>query len=160
LIRTAALAALCVAVGTAAGIAGSPAATKSKPGRASRPVPPPGMFRHGGGPPVHSEAVVLNKARDGFITRTTDAGTVKSVSGDQLAITEGIKTVTYKDATITVPTDATVYRNGAKSALNDLKAGDHVVVSRSPEGTFVAAFDSQHRPRFRGGRHIGPPFRP
>jgi hypothetical protein len=160
--RTAVIGALCAAVGAGAGIAGSSAATTGKSSgktakASNRAGPPAGPFRLAGGPPVHSEAVVPNKAGDGFITVTTDSGTVKSVSGDQLTITEGTKTVTYKNVTVTVSSDATVYRNGAKAALSDLHAGDHVVVSQSSEGTFVGAFDSQHRPPFGGRPHFGPP---
>jgi hypothetical protein len=153
-VRTAVIGALCVVVGAAAGIAGGSAATggksSSKSARASH-FGPPGPFRFGGGPPVHSEAVVPNKARDGFITVTTDSGTVKSLSGDQLTITEGTKDLTYKDVTLTIPNDATVYRNGAKADLGDLKDGDHVHVAKSSEGTFVDAWDSQHRPPHPGG---------
>jgi hypothetical protein len=150
--RTAAIGAACAVIGTGAGIAGSSAATSGKSsGKAAstsnHPGPPGGPFRLAGGPPVHSEAVVPNKARNGFITVTTDAGTVKSVSGDQLTISEGTKTLTYKDVTITIASDATVYRNGAKASLSDLQAGDHVMVSRSSEGTSVDAFDAQHQPR-------------
>jgi len=149
--RTAAIGAVCAIVGTGAGIAGSSAATKSKSSTRSaaatdRPGAPGGPLRLGGGPPVHSEAVVPNKARDGFITVTTDGGAVKSVSGDQLTITEGTKTLKYKDVTLTIASDASVRRNGATAALSDLKAGDHVMVSQSSESTHVDAFDSQHRP--------------
>jgi flavin-dependent dehydrogenase len=160
LMRTAAIGAACAVVGTGAGIAGSSAATHSKSsGRSAaaddRPGPPGGPFRLGGGPPVHSEAVVPNKARDGFITVTTDAGVVKSVSGDQLTITEGTKTLTYKDVTLTITSDATVRRNGKEAALSDLQAGDHVMLSRSSEATFVDAFDNSHRPRPHGGPRRG-----
>src|SRR5439155_10824934 len=159
LVRPTVIGALCVAIGAAAGIAGGSAATSSKSSDRAAGVQVrvgPGPIGLGGGPPVHSEAVVLNKARDGFITVTTDAGTVKSVSGDQLTITEGTKALTYKDATVTIPGDATIRRNGAKAALGDLKAGDHVIVSRSSDGTFVGAFDSQHRPPLVR-KHFGPP---
>jgi hypothetical protein len=155
LIRTAVIGALCVVIGTAAGITGGFAASSKSSSKAantrSHARPPGGPFRHGG-PPVHSEAVVLNKAGDAFITVTTDAGVVKSLSGDQVTITEGTKTVTYKDATVTIPSDATVYRNGAKASLSDLREGDHVMVSRSSEETFVGAFDTDHQPPFGGPR--------
>jgi hypothetical protein len=168
LLRTVTVGALCAVVGTGAGIAGSSAATSvksksSKSARASHDGRPGGPFRLAGGPPVHSEAVVPNKAGDAFITVTTDAGKVKSVSGDELTITEGTKTLTYKDVTLTIPSDATVYRNGSKESLSDLEAGDHVLVSRSSDGTFVDAFDSRHRPPHPGGprgRHGGPPGPP
>jgi hypothetical protein len=161
LTRTVMIGALCAVVGTGAGIAGSSAATssKSKSARASHAGRPGGPFRLAGGPPVHSEAVVPNKAGDKFITVTTDAGKVKSVSGDELTITEGTKTLTYKDVTLTIPSDATIHRNGSKVSLSDLKEGDHVLVSQSSDGTYVDAFDSQHKPRDGGpgGRHGGPP---
>jgi hypothetical protein len=150
--RVAAIGALCALVGAGAGIAGSSAATSSKSqSRSAAPGgpggPPGGPFRVGGGPPVHSEAVVPNKAGDGFVTVTTDAGVVKSVSGDQLTITEGTKTLTYKNVTVTVPSGATIYRNGQKASLSALTTGDHVMVSSSTDGTVVGAFDSSHRPR-------------
>lgn len=164
LMRAAAIGALCAVVGASAGIAGSSAATAgksaSKSATASHLGRAAGLFGFAGGPPVHSEAVVPNRAGDKFITVTTDAGTVKSVSGDQLTITEGTKTLTYKDVTVTIPSDATVYRNGSKAALSDLQAGDHVIVSRSSDGTFVGALDSKHRPPHPGDRHNGPPAGP
>jgi len=119
------------------------------------------MFDHGG-PPVHAEVVVLNKAGSGFVTVTEDNGRVDSVSGDQLKITESAKkgsaTITYdKDVTLTVPSDATVRRNGATAKLGDLKAGDHVRVAKSSDGTTVDAFDAQHHPGFPGGPPPGAP---
>ena len=161
--RTVMVGALCAVVGTGAGIAGGSAATSSKSKSSSKSARfshfgrPGGPFRLGGGPPVHSEAVVPNKAGDKFITVTTDAGKVKSVSGDELTITEGTKTLTYKDVTLTIASDATVYRNGSKASLSDLKEGDHVLVSQSSDGTFVDAFDSEHRPPHPGPGGPGGP---
>jgi hypothetical protein len=101
---------------------------------------------------VHAEAVVLNKAGTAFITATEDNGIVVSVSGDQLTLKEGTKTVTYKTLTITVPGDAKVYRNGSSAQLSDLKAGDHAHVSQSSDGTVVFAGDKAHGPG-PGGPH-------
>jgi hypothetical protein len=95
-----------------------------------------------GGPPVHSEMVVPNKAGDGFITVTGDDGKVNSVSGSQLTITEGTEKATYKTVTLDIPSDATVVRDGDKAQLSDLQAGDQVHVSQSPDGSFVFATDS------------------
>jgi hypothetical protein len=94
-----------------------------------------------GGPPVHSEMVVPNKAGDGFITVTSDDGKVNSVSGSQLTITEGTEKATYKTVTLDIPSDATVVRDGDKAQLSDLQAGDQVHVSQSPDGSFVFATD-------------------
>jgi hypothetical protein len=124
---------------------------------AGAPKPPMGAkvlrFRTGdpgaaaipfGGPPVHSEMVVPTKSGDDFETVTQDNGTVKSVSGDQLTITEGTDKATYKTATLTIPGDANVIRNGEKASLGELQAGDDVHVSQSSEGTFVYASDAQY----------------
>jgi hypothetical protein len=149
----------CALVGAIGGIAGSAAAPSSTsetqtitnghkgwgPGRGGRP----GLA--GGGPAVHAELVVPNKDGNGFITVTLDSGKVKSVSGDQLTITEGTDKATYKDATLTIPSNATVRRNFADAKLSDLKEGDHVHVRQSSEGSFVFAVDDAHQ-----GQRPGP----
>jgi hypothetical protein len=156
LVRLAAVIGLCALAGAAAGIAGSAAAPSSK-AKKGNPSLREGPGRGFHGPPVHADAVVLNKAGNGFITQTEDSGKVKSLSGNQLAITEGVKNVTYKDVTLTIPSNATVVRNFAKAQLSDLKVGDFVHVSQSSEGTFVLASDASHRPgRGRFGHHEAP----
>jgi hypothetical protein len=168
-VRVGAVIALCALGGAAAGIAGSAAAPSSKAKKANsgRRAGPP--FGPRGGPAVHANAVVLNKAGNGFVTVTEDAGKVTSVSGDQLSITEGVNNVTYKDVTLTIPANATVIRNHAKAQRSDLRAGDFVHVSQSSEGTFVFAEDANFRTSERnrfggprgfggaGGPHGGPP---
>ena len=148
----------CAAVGAAGGIAGSAAApskTKSKSSSAAATYPAngPAGRPHRGGPggrAVHSEEVVLNKAGTAFITETRDNGKVKSVSGRDVTITEAIGSVTYKDVTITLPADAKIERNGKTAAVGDLKAGDHIGVSQSSDGTFVHAGDASFRPKGPG----------
>jgi len=54
--------------------------------------------------------VVPNRAGNGFDTITEDQGAFQSLSGDQLTITEGTKTLTYKTVTLTIPSNAIVYR--------------------------------------------------
>lgn len=161
----------CATVAAVAGIATGAAAPSSNDNSTSNgnsgqlapfpgPIgpPPPRVVGHGaagksggvvlrgpdafGGPPLHSEMVVPNKAGDGFITVTMDDGKVNSVSGNQLTITEGTEKATYKTVTLDIPSDATVVRDGDKSQLSDLKEGDQVHVSQSPEGSFVFATDS------------------
>jgi hypothetical protein len=161
-----AVAAVCALVGAAAGIAGSAAAPSGHghKAQARHGGGPPGPFgMRIGGPPVHSEAVVPNAAGDGFDTVTMDNGKFKSLSGDQLTITEGTDKATYKDATLTIPGDAKVYRNGSAAQLGDLKDGDRVHVIQGPRGVLVAAHDDQHQPPgpprgLHGGRgdHDGP----
>jgi hypothetical protein len=158
--------ALCAAVGAAAGIAGTAASPKH--GSQGTEIRAHGMRHFGharfGGPPVHVEAVVLNRAGDKFITLTEDSGKVKSVSGNDMTITEGFGNVTYKDVTVTVPSDARVSRNFKDAKLSDVKAGDRVHVEQSSAGTNVFAVDpSAMPPRPYGlhhdpdGRGAGPP---
>src|SRR3954454_6636611 len=162
--------AVCALVGALAGIAGSAAAPSKSSKKSSTTAPRQGFrFRggpafHRGGPAVHAEAVVPNKAGDGFITVTSDAGKVKSVSGDDITIDESFNNVHYKDVTVTIPDGATIIRNHAKAALSDIKADDEIRVIASSEQTIViaedAAFQKQERKQF-GGRgpwdhHGGP----
>jgi len=160
-VRIGAVIALCALGGAAAGIAGSAAAPSSKAKKANsgRRVGP--LFGHRGGPAVHANAVVLNKAGNGFITVTEDSGKVKSLSGGQLTITEGAGNVTYKDVSLTIPSNATVVRNHARSQLSALHTGDFVHVSQSSEETFVVAedtnFRNSERNRFGGPRGYGGP---
>ena len=97
---------------------------------------------------VHSVSVVLNGKGDAFITQTTDSGTVQSVDtgAGTITIVEGVKGVTYKTVTLTIPSEATVVLDGKSSSLGSIVAEDHVVVSSSSEGTTVFAADSSFRP--------------
>jgi hypothetical protein len=97
-----------------------------------------------GGPPVHSEMVVPTRNGEDFETVTQDSGTVKSVSGDELTITEGTEEATYRTVTLEIPADAKVVRNGEDAELGDLKAGDRVHVSQSSDGSFVFATDGEY----------------
>jgi hypothetical protein len=111
-----------------------------------------------GGPPLHSEMVVPTRSGENFVTVTQDSGTVKSVSGDQLTITEGTKEATYKTVTLDIPSDARVVRNGRNAELGDLRQGDHVHVSQSPQDSFVFATDSDYmKNAFRRFKHLPPP---
>ena len=151
--------AACALIGASIGMAGAGAATSSKSKSASTTTRnanrPPGWMR--GGPPVHAEEVRLNKAGDKFITVTEDSGTVKSISGNDVTITEAANGVTYKDVTITIPDGATVMRNGQTAQLSDLKAGDHVHVEQSSDGTNVFAGDDSFRPDGPHGAGGPPP---
>ena len=152
MIRMGAVGGVCALVGGAAGIAGS-AASSSQPTKvvgasamiAAGPGAPFGLgpLADAAGPPVHSENVLPNK-KGGFDTMTMDRGSFSSLSGDQLTITEGTKTATYRTVTLSIPSGATVRRNGEAAKLSDLKSGDTVMVAQSPQGTDVAAHDAQH----------------
>ena len=166
LVRGGLVAGACVLVGAAGGIAGSAAAPSQNTQTTTNGKHERGFHRDGhrgfmgGGPAVHGELVVPNQAGNGFETVTLDNGTVKSVNGDQLTITEGTKSATYKDATLTIPSGAKVQRNFADAQLSDLKAGDRVHVSSSPEQTVVFAVDANHQgppPGARGPHGPGGP---
>jgi hypothetical protein len=156
---------VCVAVGTLAGIAASAAApahpqkarsagsdeqVADPAARAGMIGPPPGgpAFKIGiGGPPVHAVQIVPNKTDDGFETVTQDSGTVKSISGSSLTITEGTDKATYSTPTLTIPADATVERDFQSAKLSEIQTGDHVIVSASSGGTTnVFAVDPQYWP--------------
>ncbi|TML05217.1 MAG: hypothetical protein E6G41_10460 [Actinobacteria bacterium] len=102
---------------------------------------------------MHSETVVPNKAGDGFITVTSDAGTVKSTSGNDVTIDESVGSLHYKDVTVTIPDGATIIRNHAKASLSDIATGDEIRVIASSEQTIVIAesqaFQKQERRQFR-----------
>jgi hypothetical protein len=163
-VRTGAVGVVCALAGGAAGIAASSASSSrptpvKPPGAIAEAIGPllgPGPLADAAGPPVHSDSVVPNE-KGGFDTITMDRGRFSSLSGDQLTITEGSKTATYKTVTLTIPSDATVRRNGEVAKLSDLKAGDTVLVLQGPKGTLVAAHDAQHpdllRFKFRAPHH-------
>ena len=151
LVRVGVVAGACARVGAAGGIAGSAAAPSQSARTTTNGKQERGphlrmrMGFAGGGPAVHAELVVPNSSGNGFETVTLDNGTVKSVDGDQLTITEGTQSATYKDVTLTITSGAKVQRNFADAQLSDLKAGDRVHVSSSPEGTDVFAVDANHQ---------------
>ena len=176
---------VCALVGALAGIAGSAAAPSKSTAqkkadhkkakalrKAMRGGPGFGFgFRMGGpgmmmGGPVHSETVVPKEDGTGFVTVTTDAGTLKSVDGTTVHVKEGTDKATYKDdAAIDVGSDAKVIRNGKDAKLSDLKEGDHVrVITGAPKGNIVIAVDdafiAQMKQKFkrfgeRGFHHHG-----
>jgi len=173
--------AVCALVGAIAGIAGSAAApSKSKSAHAAKKNAraQARMMRHafrrgmrpgfGPGPgflfgPVHADAVVPKRDGSGFLTITTDAGTLNKVDGTTVHLKEGTDKATYKDDVgIDVGSDATVIRDHKKAALSDLKEGDHVrVIQGTPRGTLVMAEDDafikQKQSEHRGWGPPGPP---
>jgi hypothetical protein len=152
----------CVLAGAAAGISQSAASSSSssssaKAGKAGAHARLAGAhgfgFGHGPGGEVHAVEVVPNKAGTGFVTVTEDNGTITAVDSGAGTITlkEGTSSATYATPTITIPSGATVTLDGATSSLEKLKAGDHVSISSSSEGTTVFAVDSSFQPGNRPG---------
>jgi hypothetical protein len=167
-LRTLAVIGVCAVLGAAAGIAGSAAA----PSSTHSSMPPrfgfrsrgalgygglfagPGIGLGGSGPVVHADAVVPNGS-GGFETVTLDRGTVVSVSGNQLTITEGTPSATYKTVTLTIASGATVVRDGASTQLSSLQKGDTADVVQTPSTTRVTAFSSGYKPRPPNRGNIG-----
>src|SRR6185437_13803778 len=161
-----AAASACALGGAAAGISQSAADSSSgsskaaTPGRWARAAGAPGFGAgmHGGpGGEVHAVEVVLNKAGTAYITVTRDNGTITEVDAGagKITLKEGTSSVTYGTPTISIPSGATVLLDGASSSLDKLKAGDHVSISSSSEGTTVFAVDSSFKPGKMGAG--GPP---
>ena len=86
---------------------------------------------------VQGDAVV--RTASGFGTVSFERGTVKSVSGAQLTLTEGTRRASYRSVTVTIPTDARIRDDGTRGDLSSLKAGQRVLVITAPRRTFVIA---------------------
>lgn len=145
-----AIAAIAAAIAQGSGTAQSSSAKSKGAGaraaQAPGPPGPPGAMpgpdgdMHGpGGAAVHSVSVVPDKAGTSFITLTSDRGAVRSIDSGAgtITIAEGTNSATYKTPTLSVPSGATIVRDGKKASLAEIKAGDHVSVSSSSEGTTV-----------------------
>jgi hypothetical protein len=141
--RLVALAAACVALGaavsaiTSAGAATPASGTTSTASSAAGHAHRAGIGRRMLGGAVHGSLVVHGKS--GWVTVTFDRGVVKSVSGNQLTITERTKHAVYKDVTLTIPSNAVVRVNRQKGTLGQLKSGQRVSVVNAPNRTRVIA---------------------
>ncbi|HEV3048633.1 MAG TPA: hypothetical protein VGY13_14860 [Solirubrobacteraceae bacterium] len=159
------LASACALAGLTAALADGASSHHSvrKTGEAPAAGMPPGGGPGGaggfGGPggAVHSVSVVPNKAGDGFVTVTSDRGTIKSVDAGASTITlvEGTKSATYQTPTITIPSGASVTLDGKSSSLGALAAEDQVTVISSSEGTTVFATDPSFKPEGGPGKWSG-----
>jgi hypothetical protein len=137
-----AIGASCTAIGAGASvIASAGAATNPATNTAAKPAGHGARtgHRHLLGRAVHGDLIVHTKA--GFVTVTFDRGAVKSVNGQQLTLTEGTRTATYKTLTLTIPSGARVRDNGQKAALADVKPGQRAMVVQGPKQTSVIARD-------------------
>ncbi len=157
--------AACALAAAGAGIAqGSSTKHASSTARAAQATGAPQGPGAGmpGGHAVHSVSVVLDKAGTGFITQTTDEGTIESVdtSAGTVTLVEGTKSLPYRTVTLGVPGDATVTLDGKTSSLGALTTGDRLSLSSSSDGTTVFATDSSFHPAGGpggGGPGMAPP---
>lgn len=134
--RLLAVAVCCVALGAGvSAIATAGAATGSS--THAKAVARAGALRRFATRAVHGTVVV--HTRSGFATVTFDRGTVDSVNGQQLTITEGTARASYRTVTLTIPATARVRDNRQKATLSAVKPGQRVIVVQAPKRTFVIA---------------------
>ena len=154
-----AVCAICALGGTAlSGVASSSAATKATtattattaatgasalggPRGFGGPGGHGGRGGHGGpgGGGVHSETVVADDDGSGFVTLTSDRGTVTKVVGTTLTIKEGTADETYDTVEVAIDGTVTIERNGASAKLSAIKVGDHVRVEKDGTNSRVHA---------------------
>jgi hypothetical protein len=124
----------CAALGAGASIiASAGAATHSHPRSNTARTGLRGIARRA----VHGVFTVHTK--NGYRTVTLDRGTVDSVSGRQLKITEGTPKAAYKTVTLTVPSDARVRDDKQTATLSAVKPGQRVLIVTAPRRTTVIA---------------------
>jgi hypothetical protein len=87
---------------------------------------------------------VVVDSKQGFETISFERGTVDSVNGNQITITEGGPKATQRQETITVPSTVHVRDNGKKASMSSVSAGQHVLVLTLPKRTVVVARTPKH----------------
>ena len=92
---------------------------------------------------VHAQLTVPTKA--GFKTVTIDRGTVDSVSGNTLTMTEGRRQSDGKQVTLTIPAAANVRNDRHVASLSALTAGERMLVVSLPNHTAVRAHQTKSR---------------
>lgn len=141
----------CVALGTGASViagAGAATSTKASAARTQKAHKAHAARKFGlrqiARRTVHGDFVVHTKA--GFRTITVDRGVVDSVAGQQLTITEGTRTATYRTVTLTISANARVRDDRQASSLSSVKAGQRVLVVTAPQHTLVVARTPRAKP--------------
>lgn len=151
--RAVGLGALCAAAGAGAGtIAAAGAATPHHAARSAAGTSGAAMrgtparrragARRGGiirlaRRTVHAQLVVHTPR--GFRTVTIDRGTLDSVSGRTLTVTDGTRHASDQKVTLTIPAHARVRNDRRPAALSSLHAGERVVVIQLPRRAVVRA---------------------
>jgi len=130
----------CAVIGAGASAIASAGASTTAPARSAHPGLRAGRF-HWAHRAVQGEMVV--KTKQGFVTVSFERGKVDSVNGQQLTLTEGTKTASYKTVTLTIPASARIRDNRKPATLSDLSPGQRVIVITAPKRTFVIAHTRQ-----------------
>ena len=86
---------------------------------------------------VRSQLTVHTK--DGFATVTVNRGTVDSVIGDTLTMTDSTPTASDQKQTITLAAASRVRNDRKPAKLSSLTAGERVIVVQLPKRTVVVA---------------------
>jgi hypothetical protein len=77
--------------------------------------------------------------KTGFVTVTIARGTLDSVSGEQLTLTEGTAKQAYKTVTLTLPSQTLVRDDRQISTLAQLTKGQRVAIVEGPKRALVVA---------------------
>jgi hypothetical protein len=64
-------------------------------------------------------------------------GTITSISGARLTLTEGTRRASYRSVTVTLPAQAAVRDDGKRASLSSVTPGQRVLVIHTPRRTFV-----------------------
>jgi hypothetical protein len=141
-----ALAITCVAVGVGIGAITSAGATTTTTAASSAKAGSAVVrARHGR---LRRRGALLRRAvqgdlvvrtASGFGTVSFQRGTVESISGTQLTLTEGTRKALYRSVTVTLPAQAVVRDGGKQASLSSVTPGQRVVVIHAPRRTFVLA---------------------
>jgi hypothetical protein len=143
--RALALAITCVAVGVGIGAITSAGATTTTAASSAKAGSAQVRARHGR---LRRDRRLLRRAvqgdvvvhtASGFGTVSFQRGTVTSVSGAQLTLTEGTRKASYRSVTVTIPASAVVRDDGKRASLSSVTAGQRVLVMHAPRRTFVVA---------------------
>lgn len=136
--KIAVVAVSCTALGAGAGaIASAPAASGSNPRAAAGHRSGARALLRVARRAVAGQLVVPTTA--GFATVSFERGVVDSVNGQQLTLTEGTRTASYKTVTVTVPAGARVRDDRQAASLSSLTRGQRVIVVHAPKRTIVIA---------------------
>ncbi len=136
-LKLGAVALVCVALGAGASVVANGAASTSA--HPATTATHHARLRLGALIRRTAQASLVVHTKQGFVNVTIARGTVQSVSGNQLTLTEGTRKATYKTVTYTLPATVRVRDNRRRSTLNAVKAGQRALVVILPKRALVVA---------------------
>ncbi len=133
-------AAACVAAGAAASqVAAAGASTPAVTHGHSAHAQAPARLRLGALARRTVEGQFVVATTSGYQTVTVARGTVDSVSGQQLTLTEGVGANVYRTVTLTLPGATRVRDNRRQSTLDQVTQGQRAIVLQTPTKAVVIA---------------------